>query len=94
MDSQGISDENKEAILDCFTNNLPMATADLAEGTPDVNCAYDAKFYGWQPTGKGHSVPLYNVNKPGHPYHNSTVSIQTLDREGLTYPPPPNEGQQ
>ena len=52
--------------------------------------SYDAEFLGWQETKPGAPpVPLYNVTKPGHPFIGSTVSTTTLDREGLSYPPPP-----
>ena len=58
---------------------------------PGINRAYDAEFLGWQKPMLSHHQPvaLYNVTKQGLPLSGSTVSIETLEREGLTYPPPP-----
>ena len=50
----------------------------------------DAVFLGWQKSPRTNSrFALYNVTKPGHPLHGSTVSIKTLEREHLKFLPPP-----
>jgi hypothetical protein len=66
--------------------------ADMAEGTSSGNIAYDAQFAHWQPWPGHESVPFYVVVKPGHPYDHSHVTPKTLDKLGLSYPPPPPEG--
>lgn len=51
---------------------------------------YDAYFHGWQENLPGKPpLALYNIVKVNHPQFGSTVSSTTLDKLGLTYPPPP-----
>jgi hypothetical protein len=51
----------------------------------------DAVFFNWQKT-DGVPLALYTVTKKGSPLCNSTVSIATLKREGLSYQLPPAYG--
>jgi hypothetical protein len=68
--------------------NAETMTAQEAASNPG---GYDARFKGWQKWPGKESVALYDVNKPGHPLHESTVATATLDKNGLTYPPAPGE---
>jgi len=67
-----------------------ITTAKEAAIAEDPYSKYDAVFLGWQAGINGKKIPLYNITKPGHPNFGSTVSVKTLEREGLSYPPAPS----
>src|SRR3990167_6360984 len=57
------------------------------EPVSEVTQPPDAKFIGFQQDVKGYPpIPLFNVIKPGHPLEKSTVSRETLEKEGLKVP--------
>jgi hypothetical protein len=49
-------------------------------------------FLGWQKIPGKLSMPLFNVNLPGHPLDRSTVSLKTLLANDLPIPNYPTEG--
>jgi len=49
----------------------------------------DAEFKGWQKTGSGDVIPLYNITAAGHPSRGSTVTDKTLHKLNLHVPGAP-----
>lgn len=49
----------------------------------------DAKFLGWQKTGSGEVIALYNITAKGHPSCGSTVSDKGLLKLNLQVPGAP-----
>ena len=58
----------------------------IAEAPKQPETTPDAKFIGFQKEQGQPDMPLFNVTKPGHPLLNSTVSLETLEKEGLNVP--------
>ncbi len=54
-----------------------------------INPKPSAKFIGYQETGDGH-MPLFNIEGDGHPLNGSTVSSQTLAKQGIAEPAIPS----
>lgn len=51
----------------------------------------DAQYLGELDNGHGETVPTYKITKPGHPLEGSTVTAETLQKEGLEVPSKPSE---
>jgi len=47
-------------------------------------------FLGWQKTGSGEEIALYNVTAENHPLYGSTVTGRTLQAHNLPVPQPGN----
>jgi hypothetical protein len=61
----------------------------MSEHTNPSSSDSDAKFLGWQKTGWGDVVALYNVTAADHPSFGSTLTEKSLQRLNLQIPDAP-----
>lgn len=58
----------------------------MAEDQEPTSPGADAVFIGWQPSGFGEPIAIYNVTAEGHPANGSTVTARTLRKMSLRIP--------